>query len=168
MDLKIREDIKRYGWHVIMVPKDDIGPSFAYTIGLAHTCGAPELAMFGLDIRIMHQALNVLGEQTANGTTLADGQERSEVIERYPVLLRHADQRWHRTFFGRAIGFYRRPPLPVLQVCWPDRNGAFHWQDDSAEENRQSQPQLWLPPAEHPRMRLGGLGYAGGPEVRGT
>ena len=151
VDLGIIEDIQQYGWSVIMVPEDDIGPGFAYTIGLAHSYGAPELAMFGLDVRLMHRALNNLAQEAANGTALADGQEHAEVLERYLVALRRADQRWHRTFFGRAIGFYRRPPLPVLQVCWPDSKGAFHWQEDSVEQNRQSQPQLWVPPAEHPR-----------------
>jgi Domain of unknown function (DUF4262) len=151
MDLKTGEDIRRFGWHVAMVPEDDTGPGFAYTIGLAHSFGVPELAMFGLDVRVMHPALNVLGQQAANGTALAEGQENAGVLERYPVILRRADQRWYRTFFGRAIGFYRRPPLPVLQVCWPDSNGTFHWQDDCSDRHRQSQPQLWVPPSEHPR-----------------
>jgi Domain of unknown function (DUF4262) len=151
VDLRICEDIGQHGWHVIMVPEDDLGPGFAYTIGLAHSYGAPELAMFGLDVRLMHRALNVLAQEAANGLALADGEEHAGVLELYPVILRRADQRWYRTFFGRAIGFYQRPPLPVLQVCWPDRKGAFHWQSDSIEQNRQSQPQLWVPPAEHPR-----------------
>jgi hypothetical protein len=151
VDLRIIEDIQQHGWHVIMVPEDDAGPGFAYTIGLAHSYGAPELAMFGLDVRLMHRALNVLAQEAANGIALADGQEHSEVLERYLVTLRRADQRWYRTFFGRAIGFYRQPPLHVLQVCWPDSKGAFHLQEDCGEQHRQSQPQLWVPPAEHPR-----------------
>lgn len=151
MDLKIGEDIRRSGWHVVMVPEDEVGPGFAYTIGLAHSFGAPELAMFGLDVRVMHQVLNALGREAANGATLADGQKNADVLKQYPVILRSADQRWHRTFFGMAIGFYRRPPLPVLQVCWPDSKGAFHWQDDCGDWHQQSQPRLWVPPSEHPR-----------------
>jgi len=79
----------------------------------------------------MHQALNVLGQEAAD--------------------MRRADLRWYRTFLGRAIGFYRKPPLPVLQAAWPDAGGIFHWQDDSGDEHRQSQPQLWVPPSKHPR-----------------
>jgi hypothetical protein len=147
----ISEHITRYGWHVVMVPEDDIGPGFAYTIGLAHSFGAPELAIFGLDIHLMHRVLNSLGDQAAHKITLADGQKHAEVLKQHLVVLRRADMRWHRTFFGRAIGFYRRPPLPVLQVCWPDSNGAFHWRNDCTVQHRQSQPQLWLAPSEHPR-----------------
>jgi hypothetical protein len=151
VDVKIGEDVRQFGWHVVMVPEDDIGPGFAYTIGLAHSYGAPELAMFGLGTRVMHLALNALGQQAANGITLADGQENAEVLKDYPMILRRADPRWYRTFFGRGIGFYRKPPLPFLQVCWPDRERVFHWQDDAGEQHSQSQPQLWLPPSDHPR-----------------
>ena len=146
VDMKVSEDIGRFGWHVVMVPEDDTGPGFAYTIGLAHSFGTPELAMFGLDVRVMHRALNVLGRAAANGIALEDGQEHAEVLEQRQVLLRGVDQRWYCTFFGLAIGFYRQPPLPVLQVCWPDGNGVFHWEDESGHQHRQSQPQLWVPP----------------------
>jgi hypothetical protein len=151
VDLAIIENIGRFGWHVVMVPEDEIGPGFAYTIGLAHSLGAPELAMFGLDIGVMHRVLNVLGEQAADGAELVDGQEREGVLKQHLVALRAADLRWYRTFFGRAIGFYRRPPFPVLQVSWPDPAGVFHWQDDADDRHRESQPQLWLRPVEHPR-----------------
>ncbi|MFB6904882.1 hypothetical protein ACFCWB_11515 [Streptomyces bacillaris] len=48
------------------------------------------------------------------------------------------------------MGFYRRPPFPVLQVAWPDANGRLHWEEQVEERHRQSQPQLWQPPSEHP------------------
>ncbi|MGW4754339.1 DUF4262 domain-containing protein [Streptomyces chartreusis] len=72
---------------------------------------------------------------------LVDGRE---------VTLRRVDLRWYRTFFGQAIGFYRRPPFPVLQVAWPDLDGRFHWEEQAEEKHRESQPQLWLQPSDHP------------------
>ncbi|MFD9374109.1 DUF4262 domain-containing protein [Streptomyces sp. NPDC059999] len=150
MDLTIIENVQRHGWHVVMVPEDDIGPGFAYTIGLAHTHGAPELAMFGLDIHAMHRMLNRVGEKSAAGAVLADGQRHPDVVDGHHVALRHVDLRWYRTFFGQAIGFYRRPPFPVLQVAWSDADDRFHWEEQAEERHRESQPQLWLPPIEHP------------------
>ncbi|WP_330247056.1 MULTISPECIES: DUF4262 domain-containing protein [unclassified Streptomyces] len=44
-DLTIIENVQQHGCHVVMVPEDEIGPGFAYTIGLSHNHGAPELAM---------------------------------------------------------------------------------------------------------------------------
>ncbi|WP_329405939.1 DUF4262 domain-containing protein [Streptomyces sp. NBC_00704] len=150
MDLTISENVQRHGWHVVMVPEDDIGPGFAYTIGLAHTHSAPEPAMFGLDIHVMHRILNRLGEKSAAGAVLADGQRHPDVVDGHQVALMRVDLRWYRTFFGQAIGFYRRPPFPVLQVAWPDADNRFHWDELAEVRHRGSQPQLWLPPSEHP------------------
>ncbi|MFB7083787.1 DUF4262 domain-containing protein [Streptomyces sp. NPDC056308] len=149
-DLTIIENVQQHGWHVQMVPEDEIGPGFAYTIGLAHTHGGPELAMFGLDIHAMRRMLNRLGAKSAAGAVLAEGQRHREVVDGHQVALRQVDVRWYRTFFGRAMGFYRRPPLPVLQVAWPDVDDRFHWEYQAEEGHRESQPQLWLPPREHP------------------
>ncbi|MFJ3880904.1 DUF4262 domain-containing protein [Streptomyces sp. NPDC090077] len=150
MDLTVIEHVQQHGWHVVMVPEDEIGPGFAYTVGLAHTHGGPELAMFGLDVRAMHHMLNTLGEKSAAGEALADGQSHPDVVVGHRVTLRQVDRGWYRTFFGQALGFYRRPPLPVLQVAWPDAEGHFHWDAQADERHRESQPQLWLPPSDYP------------------
>ncbi|MDT0393012.1 DUF4262 domain-containing protein [Streptomyces dubilierae] len=150
MDLTIVENVQRHGWHVVMVPEDELGPGFAYTIGLSHSHGAPELAVFGLGIHDMHRMLNRLGVKSAAGAVLAGGQSHADVVDGQQVALREVDLRWYRTFFGRAIGFYRRPPFPVLQVVWPDADDRFHWEEQAEARHRDSQPQMWLPPSEHP------------------
>jgi hypothetical protein len=150
LDVRTVEQVEEHGWSVVMVPADEEGPGFAYTIGLWHTHGAPELAVFGLDIRTMHELLNALGCEGAAGDTLRSDTERHGIIEERPLFLKTADLRWYREFFGRAISFYRRPPFPVLQVVWPDPAGRFLWQPGTDERYQESQPQLWLDPAEHP------------------
>ncbi|MFG1783411.1 DUF4262 domain-containing protein [Rhodococcus oryzae] len=149
-ELTTIDDVRQHGWHVVMVPEDEIGPGFAYTIGLSHTHGAPELAMFGIDVHAMHSILNTLGEMATAGTVLADGQKHPDVIVDRHVALRQVDPRWYRTYFGRAIDFYRGAPFPVLHVAWPDAHDRFHWEARAEERHRGSQPQLWLPPSEHP------------------
>src|SRR6478752_276039 len=79
-ELTIIDNVRQHGWHVVMVPEDEIGPGFAYTIGLSHTHGVPELAMFGIDVHAMHSILNTLGEMAAAGTVPADGQKHPDVI----------------------------------------------------------------------------------------
>ncbi|MEV7416320.1 DUF4262 domain-containing protein [Streptomyces sp. NPDC089919] len=150
IDRTVIEHVQRHGWHVVMVPEDEIGPGFAYTIGLAHTYGGPELAMFGLDVHAMHRMLNALGDTCAAGEVLADGRHHPDVVGGRRLALRQVDRGWYRTYLGRAIGFYRKTPLPVLQVAWPDEEGRFHWDEQADERHRDSQPQLWLPPGDHP------------------
>ncbi|MFV5998987.1 DUF4262 domain-containing protein [Streptomyces sp. NPDC056231] len=90
------------------------------------------------------------GTKSAAGAVLAEDQRHPDVVAGHQVALRQVDLRWYRTFFGRAIGFYRRPPFPLLQVAWPDVDDRFHWEEQAEERHRESQPQLWLPPSEHP------------------
>ncbi|MEV7404535.1 DUF4262 domain-containing protein [Streptomyces sp. NPDC091267] len=150
MSRRTVEQVRTYGWSVVMVPADDEGPAFAYTIGLWHTHSVPELAMFGLDVQLMQELLNAVGHRAVAGTSLESGQEHHDIIEKSPLVLKSADLRWYRPFFGQAISFYRRPPFPVLQVVWPDAEGRFLWQPGTDARYRRSQPQLWLQPAQHP------------------
>ena len=48
------------------------------------------------------------------------------------------------------MAFYRRPPLPILQVVWPNRDGLFPWQPGTDLPFRHAQPWLWLDPKQHP------------------
>ena len=52
--------------------------------------------------------------------------------------------------FGQATAYYRTPPLPMLQVCWPDPNEHFVWDAETSDSLHSLHPQLWLPPADHP------------------
>ncbi|GAB3836672.1 DUF4262 domain-containing protein [Dactylosporangium cerinum] len=143
--------VQAHGWSVLMVPEDDHGPGWAYTIGLWHSYRIPELAMFGLDVEVLRTCLNDIGRRAVAGQSVEAGQTLDGVIERWPLQLRDVDLRWCRAFFARAIAFYRRPPIPFLQVLWPDRNGRLTWDADSEAVVRVRQPQLWLPPALHPK-----------------
>ncbi|MCZ4103011.1 DUF4262 domain-containing protein [Streptomyces sp. H39-C1] len=142
------EVIEEHGWQVTMVPADEHGPGWAYTIGLWHRHRIPELAMFGLDITMMHTILNDLAQRAVDGQSLKADQKRHDVAS-VPVVLKAVDYRWYRAFFGGAIRFYRKPPFPFLQVAWPNREGAFPWQP-AGEDLLARQPRLWLRPQEHP------------------
>jgi len=140
--------IHQHGWQVTGIPADGQGPGWAYTIGLWHSHRMPELAMFGLDIRSMQTVLNDLGQGGVAGQPLEAEQQRNDVAN-VPVVLKSIDYRWYKAFFGTAIGYYRKPPFPFLQVVWPNRDGVFPWQP-GGEDLLARQPRLDLPPDEHP------------------
>ncbi|MEU8320766.1 DUF4262 domain-containing protein [Nonomuraea sp. NPDC048881] len=144
------EHVQARGWSVKMIPEDDHGPGFAYTVGLWHTHRSPELAMFGLDVRLMHVLLNDLADEIAAGRPAQADEERHDLLERHPVVLKTVDLSWYREFFGCAISFYRRLSFPVLEVLWPDRDGRFPWNTGYDEQYRELQPHLWLNPEDHP------------------
>lgn len=39
---------------------------------------------------------------------------------------------------GRPL--FWRPPVPLLQVPWPDSKGFFRWQEDAADQHQQVLP----------------------------
>jgi hypothetical protein len=135
----------------MQIPEDELGPGWAFTVGLWHSRRQPELAIFGLEIEAMKACLNVLGEQSASGWSPEPEEERSHILDGSPVLFKTVDQRWHKAFFGTAIAFYRRPPIPMLQVLWADRDERFPTTLVCDLAVRGRQPSLWLRPDEHPR-----------------
>jgi hypothetical protein len=138
------------GWSVVGVSADEQCPGWSYTIGLWHSYRHPELAMFGLQSDGMGIWLNTIGDRVQGGETLAAEQLVSGVIEGFDVAIGQVDPTWNDELFGTAFRFYR-PPVPFLQVVWPDRNGL--WPSDPAAtlSCRTNQPQLHLPFDAHPQ-----------------
>lgn len=138
--------VKEYGWSVVLVQPSGQRPGWAFTIGLWHSHKSPELAMFGGDVYEMEICLNRLGGQIAAGSPAADGERRDGILQGVPVALRTVHPHWYEPMFGQAVAFYRRPPLPFLQVVWPGADGLFPWDDGTNAATRNRQPPLWEAP----------------------
>ncbi|WP_033322861.1 DUF4262 domain-containing protein [Actinomadura atramentaria] len=142
--------ITEYGWSTVLVQPEGGLPGWAYTIGLWHSHRAPELAMFGADVYETEEILNALGRRTAAGTGPDDGERRPAAVRGRPAEFRAADVRWYAALLPGAVSFYRRPPLPFLQVVWADEAGLPPWDAAAAPDFRAVQPWLWLDPERHP------------------
>jgi len=126
-------------------------PGWAYSIGLWHSLSSPEVAIFGLSSQTAMRIVNIVGDQIRDGHRLRPDQQWAEVIEGFDLAMRPAHPGWYRDFFGAAIDFYQRPPLPIVQLVWPDRDGRFSWDGDADQALHQQQPMLWLAKKDHPR-----------------
>jgi hypothetical protein len=133
------DTVQRHGWVALAIPDGEPAP-FAYTIGLWHNYGSPEVAVFGLDPLNMAQILNDIGKQIAGGkpAVASDG-------------IRPVRRAWYPKYFGAALGYYREsaPAVPFLQLLWPDGHGSFPGQAGCAEGCRDGQPWLWVSPGDH-------------------
>jgi hypothetical protein len=138
-----------HGCSVVGISSGDDVPAWAFTVGLWHTLGSPEIAMFGLRLPDMQTWLNRLGEQIRSGRPLVPGQPREGVLNGFPLEFRPVHDSWYPRLFGSALNFYQRPPLPIVQAIWPDRSGLFPWQDDSGDNCRADQPCSWVAYEEH-------------------
>ncbi|MCX5208095.1 DUF4262 domain-containing protein [Kitasatospora sp. NBC_00240] len=142
--------VREQGWQVVGVGGGGELPDWAFTVGLWHSYRIPEVAMFGLELHgLMHWVGDVAallrdGASTEPGTLLPD------VVEGYRLRLQPVEACWHRPLFGTAVGFYRRVPVPVVQLLWPDRE--HRWPSDPlAGPGCRAQPDLSLPVDEHPK-----------------
>jgi hypothetical protein len=151
-DRSIAEKIRRFGWNVTAVSGESM-PEWAYSIGIWHTLRAPEVCVFGLPARTGMNIVNVVGDLLREGGRLEEGQRRDDVLNGYDVVVRMVQPHWYQRFFGAGIDFYQRPPMPMMQVFWPDREGRLPWEPGADDWCRESQPQLWLQPDDHPPGR---------------
>jgi hypothetical protein len=122
---KTHADVREYGWHVILVPQDEQGPSFAYSIGLKKSFNHPEILILGLDLKVMHQMINGIGNRIKAGARFLAGQRYQEILEGYDCLFADVEKKYYRDYFGQAIDFYKGREFQVLQCLWPDKKGLF-------------------------------------------
>lgn len=145
---QLLQEIRTKGWAVVGVAEDSQFPGWAYTIGLTHTYGVDELAMFGLDVDDMQHWVGTLGAAIADGRDLLEEGSIDQALLGLPVILRPMDSSWFEALFGAAENFYQGGGPRVRQVVWGDRSGRFPWDDGVVEESRRGQPAGWLPASE--------------------
>ncbi|MGW9448794.1 DUF4262 domain-containing protein [Streptomyces sp. NPDC055632] len=141
-------NVREHGWHVVGVGGGDI-PDWSFTVGLWHSHRIPEVAMFGLELQGLMHWVDAAATKFRDGAAAQAGALLPGVIEGYEVQVQPVDVSWHRPLLGTAVGFYRRTPVPVVQVLWPDRNHRWP-SDERASPGCRAQPRLWHAVDEHP------------------
>ncbi|HZH90257.1 MAG TPA: DUF4262 domain-containing protein [Pyrinomonadaceae bacterium] len=141
-DKKTLSDVAEYGWHVVMVFEDDEGPGFAYTVGLYQTFRHPEILIIGLNVDLMSNILNSVGDDIKTGTIYEAGKEYSEIVENYKCSFQKIDESFYTDFLGTGIWFYKGKPFPALQCVYPDISGHYPWHKNCNPALIEMQPLL--------------------------
>jgi hypothetical protein len=137
---EVRRRIDEFGWAVQTVgaccsvpgcpggrPDD---PEFGYTVGLTRYDGHPELIITGVAQVETGHPLNLLGERIRSGERFVHGDTVRGIAADRPVRLITVDARASTEYLLHANALYRcpgRPPVPALQVVWPDCGGRYPW-----------------------------------------
>jgi len=165
LDRRVVETVLAHGWQVMLVADDagcsdpdhhdhssddhgEPGPPFAYTIGLGHRAGHPELLMSGLDTGVMHRALNDVAHRIRHGLRLAPGDALEDVLAGVPVAVEQVSDTALPETVTWSGWFHRRKP-EALAIVWPDRRGLFAWQPGAPAILEELQPRGWRVPIEH-------------------
>src|SRR5947209_3318154 len=126
-DQQLLQDVQEVGWHVLLIPEDEEGPAFAFTVGLYHSFQHPEVLIMGLDPGIMHRILNIIGEDAKAGRHYEPEKEYPDILEGYRCAFEEIDKGLYEEYLGYAIWFYRGSAFPALQCVWPDHEGRYPW-----------------------------------------
>ena len=143
IDARVRSDIARFGWHLVLIPPSADATGWVHTIGLHERFGHAELLVFGNDFSVLAPMLNAIGERVRGGARFAAGDELLGIVEGLPLALRDVAAKWTEPFLGNAAWHYQRERVPALQVFWPDPQGCFPWQPESDPSWRVDQPLLF-------------------------
>jgi hypothetical protein len=143
IDARVRADIDRFGWHLVLIPPDHGASGWVHTIGLDERFAHPELIVFGNDLGVLAPIVNALGERVRGGERFAAEGELHGVLEGLPVAFRTVAAKWTEPFLGNAAWHYQRESVAALQCFWPDPNGHFPWQAGFDPQWREDQPLLF-------------------------
>lgn len=150
-DQKVVGDVETHGWSISLIASPDgLLPHWAFSIGLIHSFGVPNITMVGLDPRGMGHWINNVGERLRAGLRIKDGDTLDGVIDGYTLLVRQVAEGWSESMFGWCRWFAQQPEPPMYQLVWPDAQHRMPWDDEATEGCRIGQARLWLPPSEHP------------------
>ncbi len=138
----VRDNVEEYGLHVMSVSADDVGPSFAYTIGIAHSLIGPEVICCGLPPKSAHSVLNHVANLIREGVTIQDGEMRTDVLDGYSCRFESVSEAAKREYFGYANWFYKALDYPAMQLVYPDREGVFPDEPNASAEFKRDQPLL--------------------------
>jgi len=141
-DKRMLNSIETYGWHVIKVMEDEIGPGFGYSIGLFKTFGHPEVIIIGLKLDLIHAIINDIGEDIKNGKKYESGAFYSDIIEGFDCYFVSVDNRYYHDYVGRAQWFYENDDFPLIQCIYPTKKNIYPWQSEWPEEIASLQPIL--------------------------
>jgi hypothetical protein len=136
----VADAIRDHGQFIQYVIGDETGPPFGYTVGLFSYRHA-ELLIFGLSYDCASDVLNSLGDRVRAGEVLAPG--AVVPLERWPhrVIAEPVPNPGDIVF--AANRHYHRPnvySVPVLQLSYPDRGGAFPGQPGFRMPHQQPRP----------------------------
>lgn len=156
-DRLVLANVTEFGWHIVQIRDDPMSAGWVFSVGMWHTLGSPELAMFGMEPAHAGNAINLIGDHVRAGRHIGHDVTFDDILaENRLVAFRPAHQSWYPPLFGYATWFAQRPPLPIAQMVWADTEGRFPWDADVEATCRLAQPSLWVPVDQHPPSRWSG------------
>ncbi|RWE77141.1 DUF4262 domain-containing protein [Mesorhizobium sp.] len=145
-EAKALADIDEYGCHILYVLEEDENPPFAYSVGIEHNFGVPELAVIGLKPELSMTIINEYCRRVRGGERFRIGERASGFLGggfdcQFGAV--HPDH--YPEYFGWDIWFYDGPDFRIMELIFPTTSGVWPWDAEADEWVRKRQPLLDQP-----------------------
>ncbi|TPI23419.1 DUF4262 domain-containing protein [Mesorhizobium sp. B4-1-1] len=146
-EAKALADIEEYGCHILYVLEEDEHPPFAYSVGIEHNFGVPELVVIGHKPDLSLTIINEYCRRVRGGERFSVGARASGFLGggfdcQFGAV--HPDH--YPEYFGWDIWFYDGPDFRIVQLIFPTTSGIWPWDVEADEWFRERQPLLDTPP----------------------
>ncbi|ARP65175.1 hypothetical protein A9K65_018645 [Mesorhizobium sp. WSM1497] len=146
-EVKALADIEAYGCHILYVLEEgDLAP-FAYSVGIEHNFGAPELVVIGLRPEISQSIINEYCRRVHSGEVFEPGQRTSGFVKDFDCQFDAVHIEHYPEHFGWDLWFYDGPDFRVVQLIFPTTEGLWPWDAEADDWFRAWQPLLDTAPA---------------------
>lgn len=133
---QIKQDIDEVGYSVAAITGDRSGCDWAYSVGLMHSAGHPELIVVGVDAPLAGAIIQAMSDKVMSGIDLrtCDGVRVGPMQLRFTEVddLFTSQGDWFN--LGRAVmsDLGQRWPSS-LQIVWADDEGRFPQRSDDPQ-----------------------------------
>ncbi len=140
----ILEHIEKFGCSVTSVfDPDNEKPPYSYSIGIARSCGAPELIVVGLNQDLGHDLVNVYNDKVQTGKRFELGVEYQDFLEDFPIQFAQVMRKYRERYMLSTSWLYGGPEFEALQLIWPSTSGIWPWQSEAPNWLCDIQPLLF-------------------------
>ena len=139
---KVVNDIEVNGCHILHVMEDEGEPCFSYSIGINKKQNHADVVVLGLQRDTTHYLINDYKNRLQAGECFEPGHYYSDFIDGFDVCFVEVDKQYFENYFGWGIWLHKGNDFRMLQMVWPNSEGAWPWDPESIEQFRSTQPVL--------------------------
>jgi hypothetical protein len=137
---KVVDDVATYGWHCVNIHPEGPHVGYAFTVGLFHSYGHPELIIFGLPGKVAHQILAIAADAAKAGAPIDLSRPTDALLNDYVCFFGEVPTSEYHEHVGYCRWYYQGNDFPLYQVVWPSRAGIYPWEEEATPEFRAAQP----------------------------
>jgi hypothetical protein len=161
-DLNLRawllEQAEQYGHAVVVVPQDEEGAPYAFSVGAWRRFGVAEAVVVGLEGPMADVLIRAYVKRASEGERFQPGVLYDDFFDGVPVTFERVHRGYYPEFLGSAFLLYSKGDFAAVQIIVPTPDGAWPWEptappgfaDWQLVLTESGQPESWTPGVNGP------------------